>query len=221
MHLAGQRVADWPSWKSFGPSWEILGIPAWRPPGGALRCCATRRKQRNYVDPSPAKSDAAVLPNSCRTPSQLGSSPSSVKRKARRKSRQSCRPANSVKPPPNGFSLKKSSKTAVSCARPARQYAYAMVNWYRSVRSGGTRPREDHSTTWRVFAAGAAIFCGNRGFWDLKSADNLPSETVQSNMPQVVRGGRVRGRVRDPRARHVLLLEECRKTNRFFPFTGV
>lgn len=50
-------------------------------------------------------------------------SPSSVKRKLRRNSRQSCSPVNSEKPPPNGLSLKKSSNTAGSWSRPVRQYA--------------------------------------------------------------------------------------------------
>ncbi|TNN59904.1 hypothetical protein EYF80_029870 [Liparis tanakae] len=53
----------------------------------------------------------------------------SQKRNERRNSRQSCSPANSEKPPPNGSSLKKSSNAAGSWCRPARQYAYAMVNW--------------------------------------------------------------------------------------------
>lgn len=80
-----------------------------------------------------------------------------MKRKLRRKSRQSCKPANSEKPPSNGLSLKKSSNTAGSWCRPARQYAYAMVNWYRSVSSGGTRSRIDRSIASHVFRHGAAM----------------------------------------------------------------
>lgn len=89
--------------------------------------------------------------------SKMTSSPSSVKRKLRRNSRQSCSPANSEKPPPNGLSLKKSSNAAGSWCRPARQYAYAMVNWYRSVSSGGTRSRIERSITPHVLLDGAAM----------------------------------------------------------------
>lgn len=98
----------------------------------------------------------------------MTSSPSSVKRKLRRKSRQSFSPANREKPPPNGLSLKKSSKTAGSWSRPARQYAYAMVNWYRSVRSGGTRSRIDRSIVLHVSVDRAAMFSKS---WSLLMLD--------------------------------------------------
>ena len=120
--------------------------------------------------------------------SKLTSSPSSVKRKLRRNSRQSCSPANSVKPPPKGLFLKKSSNTAGSWCRPVRQYAYAMVTWYRSVSRGGTRSRIERSVSPHVLLDGAAMllkprlevhWCGD--LWDLQffktpSLENSPRE---------------------------------------------
>lgn len=90
---------------------------------------------------------------------QYTCSPSSEKVKFCRNSKQSLRPAKSENPPPNGLSLKNSSNTAGSLCLPARQYAYAMVNWYRSVRSGGTRlSTERSSAALASFLSHVAIF---------------------------------------------------------------
>jgi len=90
-------------------------------------------------------------------------SPSSENLKFCRNSKQSLRPAKSENPPPNGLSRKNSSNTAGSLCLRARQYAYAMVNWYRSVSNGGTRWSTGCSFPSRVamiqFSVSGCCFC--------------------------------------------------------------
>lgn len=209
MHLAGQKVADYPRCgKVLDPGDNSSGFH-WG--HATLLRNMTNSTQLSRPEFNKVRScGAAELLQKV----NVSSSPASVKWNPRRNSRQSWSPANSVNPPPNGFSLKKSSKTAGSCARPARQCAYAMVKWYRSVRSGGTRSRKDRSASPRV---SAAMFSWNTEVvWDLECADRRPSvrRFRLSNIPQVGRGGVCVCAI--PEGKKAKPLEK----SRLFPFTG-
>ena len=53
-----------------------------------------------------------------------------------------------VNSPWKGFLRKKRSKTARSSTRPAFQYAYAIVIWYRSEMRGGERNNRINDLKW-------------------------------------------------------------------------